>query len=69
MVRVRDIVKFGRVNFKITSLQCDRIDPSFNGTCYQPPNTTRQARGDKTEDNIGEQVIEPMAGKNRSMDQ
>ena len=69
MVRVRDIVKFGRVNFKITSLQCDRIDPSFNGTCYQPPNTTRQARGDKTEDNIGEQVIGPVASKNRSMEQ
>ena len=34
MVRVRDIIKFGRVNFKISDLQCDRIDPSYNGTCY-----------------------------------
>ena len=34
MVRVRDIVKFGRVNFKISALQCDRINPVYNGTCY-----------------------------------
>jgi len=34
MVRVRDIIKFGRVNFKISDLKCDRIDPSYNGTCY-----------------------------------
>jgi len=25
-LRVRDIIKFGRVNFKITTLKCDRID-------------------------------------------
>ena len=25
-VRVRDIIKFGRVNFKITTLNCSRID-------------------------------------------
>ena len=27
VVRVRDIIKFGRVNFKISALKCDRIDP------------------------------------------
>jgi hypothetical protein len=26
VIRVRDIIKFGRVNFKISALYCDRID-------------------------------------------
>lgn len=34
MLRVRDIVKFGRVNFKITEINCDRIDKEFTGTCH-----------------------------------
>lgn len=33
-LRVRDIIKFGRVNFKITTLNCDRIDKIYNGSCY-----------------------------------
>jgi hypothetical protein len=33
-LRVRDIIKFGRVNFKITTLQCDRIKKEFQGSCY-----------------------------------
>ena len=37
MVRVRDIIKFGRVNFKLSALHCDQIDPIYNGTCYKPP--------------------------------
>lgn len=28
-LRVRDIVKFGRVNFKITTLKCERINPEY----------------------------------------
>ena len=60
VVRVRDIVKFGRVNFKISALQCDKIDPVYNGTCYQPPNTTRsQGRRAGDEDEIeqdGDQI-------------
>jgi hypothetical protein len=34
MLRVRDIVKFGRVNFKITEINCDRMDKEFTGTCH-----------------------------------
>ena len=26
VIRVRDIIKFGRVNFKISALNCDKID-------------------------------------------
>ena len=33
-LRVRDIVKFGRVNFKITTLKCDRIKKEYQGSCY-----------------------------------
>lgn len=33
-LRVRDIIKFGRVNFKITTLKSDRIDKQYNGSCY-----------------------------------
>jgi len=33
-LRVRDIIKFGRVNFKITTLQCDRIKKEHLGSCY-----------------------------------
>jgi len=28
-LRVRDIIKFGRVNFKITALQCDKIGKEY----------------------------------------
>ena len=56
MVRVRDIVKFGRVNFKISELDCDRIDPQYNGTCYKPPNTTR-LRNKTNEDTIGDDML------------
>jgi len=59
MVRVRDIIKFGRVNFKITSLQCDRIDPTYNGTCYKPPDTTRQGREKTEDDQLEEDAIAP----------
>jgi hypothetical protein len=31
---VRDIIKFGRVNFKITEIKCDHIDAEFTGTCH-----------------------------------
>ena len=34
---MRDIIKFGRVNFKLSALHCDQIDPIYNGTCYKPP--------------------------------
>ena len=34
------------------------MDASYNGTCYQPPNTTRQAR-EKTEDEIEEDGYGP----------
>lgn len=37
VIRVRDIIKFGRVNFKISALYCDRIDPMYTGSCYKPP--------------------------------
>ena len=53
MVRVRDIIKFGRVNFKISALYCDRIDPIYNGTCYQPPNTTHRHEKTHAEEGIG----------------
>jgi hypothetical protein len=33
-LRVRDIIKFGRVNFKITTLKCDRMNKEFQGSCY-----------------------------------
>ena len=33
-LRVRDLVKFGRVNFKITTLKSKRIDPEYCGSCY-----------------------------------
>jgi hypothetical protein len=33
-LRVRDIIKFGRVNFKITEIKCDHIDREFTGTCH-----------------------------------
>jgi hypothetical protein len=33
-LRVRDIIKFGRVNFKITEIKSDRIDKEFTGTCH-----------------------------------
>jgi hypothetical protein len=33
-LRVRDIIKFGRVNFKITEIKCDHIDEEFTGTCH-----------------------------------
>ena len=70
MVRVRDIIKFGRVNFKISALQCDRIDPVYNGTCYQPPNTTRQGREKSQDDgDVGDQdddAIGPSGPKDHS---
>jgi len=34
MLRVRDIIKFGRVNFKITEINCERMDKEFTGTCH-----------------------------------
>lgn len=37
VIRVRDIIKFGRVNFKISALYCDRIDKMYTGHCYKPP--------------------------------
>ena len=37
VIRVRDIIKFGRVNFKISALNCDRIEQTYTGSCYQPP--------------------------------
>ena len=43
-MRVRDIIKFGRVNFKISALNCDRIAQEYTGSCYQPPKTSRQKR-------------------------
>jgi hypothetical protein len=33
-LRVRDIIKFGRVNFKITEMKCDRMDSEYTGTCH-----------------------------------
>ena len=63
MVRVRDIVKFGRVNFKISALSCERIDPSYNGTCYQPPNTTRQTRKNTEDNMVIEDEIGPVANE------
>jgi hypothetical protein len=33
-LRVRDIIKFGRVNFKITEIKSDKIDKEFTGTCH-----------------------------------
>ena len=33
-LRVRDIIKFGRVNFKITSLKCERLRSEYCGSCY-----------------------------------
>lgn len=42
VIRVRDIIKFGRVNFKISALHCDRIDPTYTGSCYKPPQTDLQ---------------------------
>ena len=47
MVRVRDIIKFGRVNFKLSALECDYVDPIYNGTCYKPP-AKRTARKGKS---------------------
>lgn len=58
MVRVRDIIKFGRVNFKISALHCDRVDQAYNGTCYQPPNTTRLRKFN--EDTIVEDAYGPV---------
>ena len=62
MVRVRDIVKFGRVNFKISALHCDRIDQQYNGTCYQPPNTWR-LRNKTNEDTVNDEVYGPLNQK------
>lgn len=42
VVRVRDIIKFGRVNFKITELKSDQIDQTYTGSCYKPPDTSRR---------------------------
>ena len=33
-LRVRDIIKFGRVNFKITTLKCAKLKPEYQGSCY-----------------------------------
>jgi len=41
MLRVRDIVKFGRVNFKISALECDKVEHQYTGSCYNPENTKR----------------------------
>ena len=42
VIRVRDIIKFGRVNFKISALYSDKIDPMYTGSCYKPPKINNQ---------------------------
>lgn len=41
MLRVRDIIKFGRVNFKISVIDSDSIDAQYAGSCYNPISTNR----------------------------
>lgn len=52
MIRVRDIIKFGRVNFKISALNCDRIDQLYTGSCYQPPSPRANKSAMEIDDNI-----------------
>jgi hypothetical protein len=45
-LRVRDIIKFGRVNFKITSLKCERLRKEYCGSCYMPSLNQMQTEED-----------------------
>ena len=39
-------MKFGRVNIKITTLKCDRIQREFQGSCYSQMQHTAYTVGD-----------------------
>ena len=56
-LRVRDIIKFGRVNFKITEIKSDYIDREFTGTCHSTNLSTMlfEKKGKKA--NIGPGLI------------
>ena len=56
MVRVRDIIKFGRVNFKLSALQCDLVDPIYNGTCYKPPAKSNNPKNSNKTKNLEQSV-------------
>ena len=62
MVRVRDIIKFGRVNFKISDLNCEKIDPQYTGSCYKPPETSRLHKR-HTEELAEDEQFGPMEGQ------
>ena len=62
-------MKFGRVNFKITTLKCDRIKIEHQGSCYSQVVEAKK-RGMKaelqqyTEEGAGESSIERAIGTN-----
>jgi RING-variant domain/FHA domain len=41
-IRIKDIIKFGRVNFKVSALSCSKLDSDIQGTYEEAVAQSRQ---------------------------